>query len=152
MARKYGVIGYSAVGTNCTVLNLTSAATIRPKIYDVVVGSSATPADGASRFQLVRSTAVGAGGSTANMVARDPGDPASLASAKQNYAGTNEPTYTANTELAGFSINQRNTFRWVAAPGGEIVLPATAANGVGLKTLSSNGTTAQHEATFFFEE
>ena len=152
MSRKYGVIGYSAVGTNCTVLNLSSATTIRPKIYDVIVGCAATPGDGASRFQLVRTTAVGSGGSTANIVALDPGDPVSLASAKQNYAGSNEPTYTSNTELAGFSVNQRNTFRWVAAPGGELVLPATAANGIGLKSLSAAGTTAQHEATFFFEE
>jgi len=149
MARRYGVIGQGDVGTDKTVLGLVSAATIRPKIYDIVVGCTATPADGASQFQLKRFTAAGTS-TAANIVAIDPGDPATLASAGQNHSS--EPTYTSNTEMAAFSVNQRNTFRWVAAPGGEIVLPATASNGVGLKTASSNGTTANHEATFFFEE
>lgn len=151
MARKYGVIGAAAVGSGKTVLGLTSAATIRPKIYDVIVGCGATPADGATSFQLQRYTAAGTAGSSANIVALDPGDPVSLASAGTGTYG-GEPTYTSNTELAAFSVNQRNTFRWVAAPGGEIVLPATAANGVGLRSDAASGTTAAHEATIFFEE
>jgi len=149
MARRYGVIGQGNVGTDITVLGLTSATTIRPKIYDVIVGCTATPADGASQFQLARYTAAGTS-TAANINAIDPGDPATLGSAGQNHSS--EPTYTSNQQLAAFSVNQRNTFRWVAAPGGEIVLPATANNGVGLKTATSNGTTANHEATFFFEE
>ena len=149
MARRYGVIGQGDVGSAKTVLGLSSASTIRPKIYDVIVGAAATPADGASQFQLVRYTVAGTS-TVANVNALDPGDPSSLASAGQNHSV--EPTYTASSELAAFSINQRNTFRWVAAPGGEIVLPATAANGVGLKSASATGTTANHEATFFFEE
>ena len=151
MARRYGVIGAAAVGTNKTVLGLTSAATIRPKIYDVVVGCGATPADGASSFQLQRYTVAGTAGAAANIVALDPADPSSLATAGTGVY-TAEPTYTASTEMAAFSVNQRNTFRWVAAPGGEIVLPATAANGVGLRSDATSGITATHEATFFFEE
>ena len=150
MARRYGVIGKGDVGSGITVLGLTSASTIRPKIYDVVVGAAATPADGATEFVLKRYTAAGTAVSAANINALDPGDPASLASAGQNHSGT--PTYTANSELAAFSINQRNTFRWVAAPGGELVLPATANNGIGLLSVAAAGTTANHEATFFFEE
>ena len=148
MARRYGVIGQGDVGTNITVLGLTSATTIRPKIYDVVVGCTAAPADGASQFQLARYTVAGSS-TAANINPLDPGDPASLGSAGQNHSS--EPTYTSNQQIAAFSLNQRNTFRWVAAPGGESVLPATAANGIGLKTATST-VTANHEATFFFEE
>ena len=148
MARRYTVHGQGDVGTTKTVLGLTSATTVRPKIFDIVVGCAATPADVASQFQLVRYTATGSG-TAANINPLDPDDPASLSASLQNHSS--EPTYTSNKELAAFSINQRNTFRWVAAPGGELVLPATANNGIGLKTAARGGT-ANHEATFFFEE
>lgn len=148
MARRYTVHGQGDVGTTKTVLGLTGATTVRPKIYDIVVGCAATPADVGSQFQLWRYTA--AGTSTATyIIPLDPGDPASLCASGENHSG--EPTYTANKGLAAFSINQRNTFRWVAAPGGELVIPATANNGIGLMTKASGGT-ALHEATFFFEE
>ncbi len=150
MGRRYTGIGSAASGANKTALNLISAATIRPALYDLVIGSVATPADAAVKWYVQRTTAVGTEGSGYTPVALDPGDPASLAD--YGVAHSSEPTYTANAVLLQISMNQRNTFRWVAAPGGELIAPATANNGLGCKTASvSTGTTA-YEVVMFHEE
>jgi hypothetical protein len=135
MGRRYSIDGQANNDADDTILALISATTIKPKIYDLIVGSDATPADNAASYHLQRFSA--AGTSTA-VTPRplDPDDPAALASAGENH--TVEPTYTANLVLLNFSLNQRATFRWVAAPGGEIILPATANNGVGLRTIVSS--------------
>ena len=150
MSRRYSGIGSGAVGTDKTLLTLISAATIRPHLYDVLLGSEATPADQAADLKVMRFTAVGTEGSGFTPVALDPGDPASLADCGSGVFSV-EPTYTANSVLLQFSMNQRGTFRWVAAPGGEIVAPATASNGIGLKSSSATGS-ATHEACFHWVE
>lgn len=103
----------------------------RLKIYDVMFGSEATPADAAILWTLRRHTA----GGTNTSVTPQPLDPADAATefdAGENH--TIEPTYTAGAIMLNIALNQRATFRWVAAPGGEIVTPATASNGVGIET------------------
>jgi hypothetical protein len=129
-------------------LGLTSTAAVRPAVYDVVLGSNATPADNALQWLLQRYTAAG----TATAVtpqALDPGDPAATASAGENH--TAEPTYTANAILLNISANQRSTQRWVASPGGELKLPATAANGIGVQPVHASFT-GEVQATMHYEE
>lgn len=142
-----------ASGTNLTLINIFNPAATpvtRLRIYDLMVGSVATPADQACKFLVGRTTAVGTEGSGFVPVNLDPGGPAGAAdSGIGTFSGT--PTYTANKELLVFSINQRATFRWVAAPGGELVTTATQNNGAGLKSSSSTSTQA-HEATIHFME
>jgi hypothetical protein len=62
----------------------------------------------------------------------DPADATTEYDAGENH--TIEPTYTAGAILLNIPLNQRATFRWVAAPGGELVFPATASNGAGIET------------------
>ncbi len=149
MARRYSVSGSQTTGgASKTVLGLTSAATIRPRLFEIVIGSNSTPADNSAEWVIQRATA--AGTSTAfTPIALDPADPAALASAGFNH--TVEPTYTASAVLLDFALNQRATFRWIAAPFCELVLPATAANGVGLKP-TAQATTFLGTATFIYEE
>ena len=149
MSRRYSVDGAQNAAASTTVIGLTSAATIRPKIYEVLFGSGATPADQAFNMQLNRYTAAGTSTGVTPQ-ALDPGNPASLASAGENH--TVEPTYTSAAVMLSFSINQQATFRWVAAPEGELVCPATAANGIGLLFVVVSGGTALAEATFHFLE
>ena len=149
MARRYSINGQATNTAAKTILGLTSAATVRPRIYDFILGSDATPADMAAEYALQRYTAAGTATAVTPQLL-DPGDPASLCSAGQ--AHTVEPTYTANALLLQVAVNQRATFRWVAAPGGEIVLPATAANGVGLQVISVSGTPVNVNSTIHFEE
>lgn len=137
MPRKYAAFGSASAGTNKTILAVTSATTIRPELYDIIVSSSGTAGDNATLFYAARYTAVGTSTSV-TPVALDPADPAALAAAGKAHSA--EPTYTAGAVLLEFAVNQRATFRWVAVPGGEIKLPATANNGVGVYSPSSTGT------------
>lgn len=142
-----------ASGTDKTLINLfnpTATPTRRGKIFDLVVGSVASPADQAAKFELTRTTAVGTEGSGFTPHNLDPGGPAGAYDSGIG-AFSVEPTYTSNKELLVFSLNQRATFRFVASPGAEFVLAATQNHGAGLKTGSSTSTQA-HEATIFFEE
>lgn len=153
MSERFSSIAAAvASGTNKTLINLFNPAatpTRRGSIVDIVVGSVATPADQAARFAVGRSTAAGTEGSGFTPVNLDPGGPAGEYDA--GIAHSAEPTYTANKELLQFSLNQRATFRWIAAPGFELKMAATQNNGAGLYTKSSSSTQA-HEACILHEE
>ncbi len=106
----------------------------RLKFYDLIFGSEGSPADNAFLYQVARITA--AGTSTGVTPTALDADAATESDAGENH--TIEPTYTANLILLSIALNQRATFRWVAAPGGELVGPATASNGLGFKTPTSS--------------
>lgn len=149
MARRYNISGSDTNTAATTMWSVTSAATIRPRIYEVLIGSVATPADNAWEFIIGRFTA--AGTSTAfTPIALDPADPAALAAAGFNHSV--EPTYTANAYLLRIAGNQRACVRWVAAPGGELVLPATAANGAGCLSNAVGGSPVAMSFTVHWEE
>lgn len=149
MGRRYVTDGNQNAAASTTILGLTSATTIRPKLYELVFGSAATPADQAFNMQVNRYTAAGTSTGVTPQAA-DPADPAALAAAGENH--TVEPTYTAGAVMLSFSINQQATFRWVVPPEEGIVAPATAANGLGLLFVVVSGGTALAEATFYHEE
>ena len=107
----------------------------RGKIYDFVLGSEASPADNPFLYLFQRCTALGTSTSV-TPTALDSADAASLFVAGQNH--TVEPTYTSGAVLERIALNQRATFRWVAAPGSELVWPATASNGIGIQTPTSS--------------
>lgn len=146
--RRYGTQHQTPAGTNLTILALVAATTTRGRIYDILVGSDATPADVATEFTLIRGTVSGTG-SALDEVALDPADPAALLSGEGGtFTGQ---TKTANSAMMNLALNQRATFRWVAAPEGEIVVPATSDNWVGLESIASGGT-PNINATFHWQE
>ncbi len=149
MGRRYVSDGSQNAASSTTILGVTSAATIRPKLYELIFGSGATPADQAFNLKLGRYTAAGTA-TAVTPVAIDPGDPNALASAGENH--TVEPTYTSAADMLSVSINQQATFRWVVPPEDGIVMPATAANGLGLYFAIVSGGTALCEATMYHEE
>lgn len=153
MAEKYATrVAGVASGTLKTLINLFHAAatpTNRGRILDVIVGSVATPADQAADFLINRSTAVGTEGSGLVPNNLDPGGPAG--DIDSGLAHSAEPTYTAAKQLLAFQLNQRATFRWVAAPGCELIMTATQNNGAGIYTVTSTST-QNHGATILFEE
>ena len=133
MGRSYSLDFLDTNTVSTTMGGIVSAATIRPRIYDFVIGSAATPGDQAASYHLERFTT--AGTSTAVVAqALDPGDPATLLAATTGENHTVEPGYTTDAIMANWTVNQRATFRWVAREGKEIVLPATAAAGIGIIT------------------
>ena len=118
-----------------TLINLFSDGNVRGYIYDILVSSGATPADQAANYEVQRTTAVGTEAAGITPEPLDPDVPASGHDAGQGHSV--EPTETANTLLLAFSLNQRATFRWVAAPGSELITPATANNGVNVARRTS---------------
>ena len=134
---KYAIELNRTASATASLGSVTADATRprRGKLYDVIFGSEATPADNAFRYIIQRVTA--AGTSTAvTPQALDPADAATEMDSGENH--TIEPTYTAGAILLAVGLNQRATFRWVASPGGELVFPATASNGLGEQKPTSS--------------
>lgn len=147
---RYHVHGQDTNTAATTIINLVGAATVRPKIYDMIMGSDATPADNAAEYVLQRTTAVGTEGSGFTPVPLDPLTVAATSDAGVAHSG--EPTYTANAVLLEWAQNQRATYRWVAAPGGELIATATANNGIGCQVIGIAGSAVNMNVTLHFEE
>lgn len=132
---KFSALMQRTASTTLAVGALTAAAASprRAKVYDILVGSEATPADNSFLWQFQRCTTAGTAGSAVTPQSLDPAD--TLASTIVcGQAHSVNPTLTANAFLLSLGLNQRASFRWVAAPGGELMIPATASNGIGIIT------------------
>lgn len=116
-----GATGTDAVG------EIQGIATQRGWVYDLLFSQGAAPADTVVRWEVPRASTSATGG----VVVENPLDLADgAASCLVEDEVTVGPTVTADTQILDFDLNQRATFRWVAAPGGAIILPATAAAGI----------------------
>ena len=120
----------------------TTGALTRGDIYDILVGTNGVPADNYMEFDLSLITAVGTSTGITPQ-ALDPADVVALATASAN--ATAEPTTTAASTRWFIGVNQRASYRWVAAPGGELVWPATADDGI--TGVVQAGTTTDFSAT-----
>ena len=127
---------YSASGNQTLTTPADSALTVaanaaipnRNRIYEIVIANEGTPADNLIVYTVQRCTALGTN-TLVTATKMDQADRVAGALCGENH--TVEPTYTAAEELLEIPLNARATFRWVAAPGSELVTPATAASGVG---------------------
>lgn len=134
-----------------TLLAVTAQTTSlrRIKVYDVMFGTLGTPADQTYEYDISRQTAAGTStAATPNPL--DPADAAAFTVGSVNF--TAEPTITASSSVFYLGINQRASYRWVAAPGSELVGPATNLAGLALRTRSVSGGTATSTAEFLFQE
>lgn len=119
----------------------------RGKLYDILVGTNGTPADNYMEFDvtLVTLGTTPAGilntliSSLSSTFANDPADVVQVAALSIN--STAEVGITATTEKWYVGVNQRASYRWVAAPGSEILYPAnsSAAGGNGLVLRARSG-------------
>ncbi len=145
---------YAATGaTNCdvtadTCLHLFWGSSKRFKVYDFTVTAGGTPNDNALLWIFQRTdTSVGTEGSNVPTAPLDLADGAAVTNAGQDYSA--EPTPVAGAEIWEQSINQRAAYSWVAAPGGEIVVPDTTLLGLGWKAShASYAETVQVTAHF----
>jgi hypothetical protein len=148
---RYAIDGVSSNGgATPTIISLGNsgvAPTVRARVYDLIIGCKDTPGDQAAAYFMGRYTA--AGTSTAIVpTALDEGDLAAAIEAGENHTG--EPSYASAEILLRIDLNQRATFRWVAAPGGELVIPAIVNEGLG---IYGDPTTAYNAGiTIHFEE
>lgn len=132
----------------------------RGKLYDILVGTNGTPADNYMEWDVARCTmgasSVLAGGisSLSSNFGLDLADSYGFLA----MAGTNssvETAFTAGTEIWYVGVNQRASYRWVAAPGSELVYPAassaTGTNGL-LGRTRSGGYTGTATMNWLFQE
>ena len=138
--------------TDATALTIAAQSTAhRNWIYEINFANLGTPADQVSIYTVARITAATttAAGTTVTPSLVDLADRAAQSKVLENL--TTEPTYTANQELLEIPLNHRATFRWVAAPGGELVTPATNNAGVGMKSIHASATTDFRMGAFWIE-
>lgn len=149
--RGYSVSGPSATGTaSKTAVTVLSTTAVRPRVYEFTIGVKTDPntTDQQLEWAIGRVTAAGTAGSSPTPNPVDPGDVASVATAGITHSA--EPTYAA-TYLMDMVMNQRAVFRWVAVPGYELVAPATAANGIGIKNVAITATAVINSCIMFME-
>ena len=135
--RRYATYHKTPAGTNLTILEVIGVTTTRGRIYEFGIGSDSAPADIATEFEMIRGTVSGTG-TALNENPLDGADPVALLSAKGGTFATQ--TKTTNSSLWAKAINQRASYRWVAVPDGELVIPATADAWIGLESIASGGT------------
>lgn len=138
MADKYAATGTQAAVTASpgdTALAVLAVTLVRAKLYELIFSQGGTPADNVIQWLVRRLSAVGTEGAGVTPAPLDSDAPAAQLDGAEDHSV--EPTYIAATELLDFDLNQRATFRFVAAPGGEFIIPATASAGIGMTPISS---------------
>lgn len=151
MARAYFLTGPNASGSSLKTGITVIGATVRPRVFDVIIGCNATPADQSAQYAVTRFTAAGTTAASApTPTALDPGDTAAVSTAGWTHSA--EPTYAATgSNLLLIDLNQRATFRYVASPGMELIAPATAANGLGARLVASTAALISDFSIYFYE-
>lgn len=143
----------SITTTAKTCVNTTGGATAtRHKYTEIVMGAVANPnaTDTALTFDVVRILAAGSTSTAYTPAAQD-----SVESATSVVAGincTSEGSVVANSTMALFPLNQRNTIRWVAVQESQMmIMTAVTSAGAAIRALAaSGGFTASVAATVTF--
>lgn len=148
--RQYSTVCSAAVAAAKSHQTIYQPATavVRPEVFDLLVSSSAAPADVSLQWYLLRTTAA-----PGTPVAITPNPMNSLDAATGilgSKQAASEPT--AGAALMYFSTNQRVTWRYCAVPGGEFVMAQTAAYGITLLCNAISSGTPVCETTLFWRE
>jgi hypothetical protein len=132
-----------------SALSIAATAAVTPTIYDFTVGTSGTPADNSTQWEAIRMSGT-VGTSTASVPnPLEANDGASTSIGATNY--TAEQGTPGVIIFGPMDLNMRATYRWVAAPGGELVTPPTAANTINLRSQSSAYTGVSDAHCHFWE-
>lgn len=133
-----------------TLLALTAAtATLTSaEVYDVMFGTDGTPADNTVTYDISRQTAA-ATGTAVTPVALDGSKRAAGTVGTAN--ATVEGTITGASSVLSIAVNQRASYRWVAAPGSELIIPATNLAGFAFRAKSPSYTGTAVLTAFFGE-
>lgn len=111
----------------------------RAAVYEFGVGASGLPnaTDCEIAWTAIRQTTAGTGGVSMTVNPLDPADAATGTVCLGSL--TAEPTGAETGILWTLGANQRGSYRWVVAPGGpgELIIPATNLNGIGIRAKSS---------------
>jgi hypothetical protein len=114
---------------------ITAAASVRRfHVYDMMFGSEAAPADNPYLWEVNRRTGLATGGSAPTITPLDFTDTAAATVVANQAPSSNG---AGSGLILSVPLNQRATFRWVAAPGGELISSIAASNGYAIATPTS---------------
>lgn len=135
-----------AASPGATALSVVASALTRGRIDFFNLSATGTPADNVIQWLVRR---ISAAGTSSAVTPRpvDPAAPAAQLSAQQTY--TAEPTF--GVQLMDLGVHQRAYYQWQALPGREILVPATASNGVSFTAINGSFT-GQVDVTVQWEE
>jgi len=151
------------VGSSVSASGFPSGGAVSPynprrgKIYDILVGTNATsPSDASLNWDMSRITSMlssqvytGALSSGSSIFAVDPADGLTAAWITSN---TTTETSSMGANLWFVGVNARASYRWVAAPGSELVYPAVSSAGLGLRANSPSYANTATGSILFTEQ
>ena len=149
MTTTFKTIVLVGVGSSVSGSGFPSGGAVSPynprrgKIYDILIGTDSTPGDTVVEWDLARANTmlssevfIGALTSASSLFALDPADGVLTAFAINNSTAE---VATYGAEAWSIGINQRASYRWVAAPGSEFVYAAVSSAGLGLRAMGPSG-------------
>src|SRR5688572_9208681 len=128
---------------------LTGGATKRVRLYHMIIGSPATPANQAADFGVRRTSAAGTTSSAFVATKLDPADPVAIAVFDITWSAN--PTITASSDLCNIAMNQQATAQWMVDPSNGLVIPATAAAGLAMMSIATTSAASFRHSVFFEE-
>ena len=151
-----------APSSGALVSNPAATGLRRGKVYDILIGTNGTPADNFIEWDLCRATVgttltwVGSVSSVSSAYSLDFADLGFNAFCAINSTAGSSAGSIATAQPFYVGVNQRASYRWVAAPGSEIVYPAvssaTAGNGLALRARSAGYTSTVTGTVLFTEQ
>lgn len=137
----------AATAGNVNLLNPASATMAAAKVYEWEAGPAANSADNTYTVKGIRQSTVG---TFTNAVTPSPLD----AKAGASITGANNTQTAAPTlgvELGRWGFHMRGGYRWVAIPGGELVVPLVFSNGIQWSTTFAQGSDVLNWSIYFDE-
>jgi len=143
LATTYGGSVLSVVGPTTTPR--------RGKIYDLLIGTNGTPADNFIEWDISRVTTGSTSAAGGTLITPQSLDPADAAATSVCTVNSSLTATISVQDILYVGVNQRASYRWVAAPGSELVWPATSSNGFALRARSG-GYTGTATGNWQFQE
>src|SRR5579872_1498642 len=134
MARSYNIPGNATNTASATLplMSVISSTSVQPIVVAIEMGSDATPADNAVKYQIQRCTTTGTVGSSVTPMPLNPTSPACSTTSGLAIFSVG-PTLTANAFVHQWAQNMRQAYRWQAYDLTKgLMCPATASNGLAL--------------------
>lgn len=150
----YAAVAFNSGGSSVKAVGYMYAAASsmrRARLMEIELGNASSPADNAFIFiiqQISGLTTIA--GTTKTPAFQDQADTLASTIVCKDTITADGSLLTAGAFALNWAVNQRGSVRYVAAPGTEIVIPATASNGF-LIGVSAASTTTQAASCTFLE-
>lgn len=132
---------------NVIVYNPAASTMAAAKVYEFSVGPAANSADNTYQIRALRTSTTG---TFTNTITPSPLDAKAGASVTLTK-NTSSAAATGGVELGRWGFHMRGGYRWVAIPGGELVVPLVFSNGITWDTTFAQGSDVCNWSVFFDE-